>query len=132
MFSGDNGSSFSGNSAVGRLFDQTMGGKLRGFKRGMYEGGLREYFYWELHEGKPIQAIRFGDWKEVLNGPANPLELYDLKTDPGETKNLAAAKPELVSKAEALMKNAHVDDPNWPMTADKSKTAPKTKPRKPE
>ena len=119
MFSGDNGSSFSGNSEVGRLFDQTMGGKLRGFKRGMYEG-------------KPIQAIRFGDWKAVLNGPANPLELYDLKTDPGETKNLAAAKPELVSKAEALMKNAHVDDPNWPMTADKSKTAPKTKPRKPE
>jgi len=41
MFSGDNGSSFPETSEIGRLFDQTMGGQLRGFKRGMYEGGLR-------------------------------------------------------------------------------------------
>ena len=186
MLAGDNGSSFSANSEVGRLFDQAMGGKLRGFKRGMYEGGLRqaalarwpgvipagrvsdepwafwdflptvaeltgaklpagfkpdglslvsylkggpaprrEYFYWELHEGAPIQAIRFGDWKAVRNGPAKPIELYDLKTDTGESKNLAAEKPELVAKAEALMKKARVDDPNWPMIAGKPKTAPK-------
>jgi len=35
IFAGDNGSSFDPRSEIGRLFDQTMGGKLRGFKRGM-------------------------------------------------------------------------------------------------
>ncbi len=39
---GDNGSSFAPNSEIGKLFDQTMGGKLRGFKRSLYEGGLRQ------------------------------------------------------------------------------------------
>jgi arylsulfatase A-like enzyme len=39
----------------------------------------REHFYWELHEtAKPIQAVRFGNWKAVKNGPAAPVELYDL------------------------------------------------------
>jgi arylsulfatase A-like enzyme len=180
MFSGDNGSSFAPNSPIGKLFDQTMGGKLRGFKRSMYEGGLRqaafawwpgtvpagrvsddpwafwdylptvaelsgaripagvpadglslasflkggpapkrEYFYWELHEGTPIQAVRWGDWKAVRNGPAKPIELYDLKADAGETTNLAATKPDLVAKAGALMKSARVDDPAWPMVVKK-------------
>jgi arylsulfatase A len=42
MFAGDNGSSFEPSSEIGMLFDQTMGGKLRGFKRSLYEGGLRQ------------------------------------------------------------------------------------------
>ena len=33
IVAGDNGSSFAPNSEIGKLFDQTMGGKLRGFKR---------------------------------------------------------------------------------------------------
>lgn len=74
----------------------------------------REYFYWELHEGKPTQAIRFGDWKAVRNGLFAAIELYDLKTDVSESKNLAVEKPDFVTKAEALMKSARVDDPNFP------------------
>jgi arylsulfatase A-like enzyme len=81
------------------------------------EAPSREYFYWELHEtNKPLQAVRFGNWKAVRNGPGLPLELYDLSNDLGETKNLAAAKPDLVAKAESLMQAAHTDDPNWPLT----------------
>ncbi len=75
----------------------------------------REYFYWELHEGKSLQAVRFGDWKAVRNGPAAPLELYDLKEDAAESRDLAREKPELVAKAEAFMKQARVEDPNWPL-----------------
>lgn len=75
----------------------------------------RDYFYWELHEGRPIQAVRFGDWKAVKNGPSARVELYDLSKDVGETTDLAASKPELVARAESLMKAAHMDDPNWPM-----------------
>ena len=33
----------------------------------------REKFYWELHEGKRIQALRLGDWKAVRDGPMAPL-----------------------------------------------------------
>lgn len=76
----------------------------------------RDYFYWELHEQKPIQAIRFGDWKAIRSGPGQPLELYDLAKDRGEQNNLAAAHPELVAKAEAWMKAAHMEDPRWPLT----------------
>ena len=41
IFTGDNGSSFAPNSEIGRLFEQASNG-LRGFKRGMYEGALRQ------------------------------------------------------------------------------------------
>jgi arylsulfatase A-like enzyme len=78
---------------------------------------LREYFYWELHETqKPLQAVRFGDWKAVKNGPQAAVELYNIATDPGEQTDLAAQKAELVTKATALMKAAHTNDPNWPLT----------------
>lgn len=176
IMSGDNGSSFAPTSEIGKLFDQTMGGKLRGFKRSLYEGGLRqaciarwpgvipagrvrdepwafwdflptcadllgaklpaeartdgislveflkgspapkrEYFYWELHEGKSLQAIRFGDWKGVKNGPSAEVELYDLKTDPGEKTDLASRHPDLVARAIRLIKEAHDPHPDWPL-----------------
>jgi arylsulfatase A len=176
IVAGDNGSSFNEISELGRHFDQSMGGQLRGFKRSMYEGGLRQmaiarwpgavpagrvcedpwafwdflptaaelagakipagfapdgssltamlkggpapkrdYFYWELHEQAFIQAVRFGKWKAVRNGPNRPLELYDLETDSGETKDVAGQFAEVVARAETLLKTARRDDPNWPI-----------------
>lgn len=175
FIAGDNGSSFDPKSELGSLFEQAQG--MRGFKRGMYEGGLRqasiarwpglipagrvsqepwafwdflptaaelagakipdtikpdgfslvpflkggpapqrEYFYWELHEAQHfIQAVRFDDWKAVKNGPSAKVELYDLKTDAGESNDLAATKPEILAKAEGYLKTIRVDDPNWPI-----------------
>ena len=69
--------------------------------------------------------MRWGDWKAVRNGPAKPIEIYDLRTDAAESKNLAADKPDLVAKAESLMKSAHTDDPNWPMRDSKPGAAKK-------
>ncbi|QDT16439.1 arylsulfatase [Alienimonas californiensis] len=48
VFAGDNGSSFNPNTPIGKRFDQAMGGTLRGYKRGMYEGALRQaaFAYW--------------------------------------------------------------------------------------
>jgi len=86
----------------------------------------RECFYWELHEGASIQAVRWGNWKAVRNGPSKPIEIYDLKNDVGETMDLAAQKPELASKAESLMASAHVDDPNFPMRDKNEKRDGKT------
>ena len=42
LVAGDNGPAFAPDSPVGRRFDQSMGGTLRGFKRTLYEGGLRQ------------------------------------------------------------------------------------------
>jgi arylsulfatase A-like enzyme len=47
------------------------------------EGGLG-------HGGKSYEAIIRGDWKLMQNHPFGPLELYHLKDDPQETRNLAA------------------------------------------
>ena len=64
----------------------------------------RDYFYWELHEsdvdpGGALRRLESGEER-----PSAAIELYDLKTDAGETKDLAADRPELVTRAEALMK----------------------------
>jgi arylsulfatase A len=186
VFSGDNGSSFDPKTDIGKRFNQTMDGKLRGFKRGMYEGALRQaafawwpgvveagrvteepwafwdllptfaelggaelpqgyepdgfslveflkggkapardYFYWELHEGKSIQAIRWDDWKAVRAAPGAKLELYDLKTDLGEKTNLADKHPELVAKASVMMAGARTADPAWPDPAKPRAKKPK-------
>jgi arylsulfatase A-like enzyme len=85
----------------------------------------REYFYWELHEDASLQAVRWGDWKAVRNGPSKPIEIYDLKTDAAESKNLAMEEPDIVAKAKSLMKSGHADDPNWPMRDSKPGKAKK-------
>jgi len=43
----------------------------------------------------PLRAIRSGDWKFIA---APTPELYDLKDDPGETRNLAATEPARVAE----------------------------------
>ncbi len=86
----------------------------------------RDYFYWELHEAQSLQAVRWGDWKAVRNGPQSKVEIYDLKADAAERNNLAATHPELVEKALALFKEAHVADPDWPLrSANGAKKAKK-------
>ena len=85
----------------------------------------RDYFYWELHEGQSLQAARWGDWKAVRNGPQAKVEIFDLKNDFAEKNDLAATRPELVEKALAIFKDAHVADPNWPMRSKKPATAAK-------
>ena len=85
----------------------------------------RGYFYWELHEAQSLQAARWGDWKAVRNGPQAKVEIYDLKADSAELHDLATTRPELVEKALAIFKQAHVDDPNWPMRDLKAANAAK-------
>ena len=69
-------------------------------------------------------AIRRGDWKLYHKGSA-PSELYHLSEDPGERKNLAAEKPELVASltAEWNRWNADNQEPLWSSGGSK-KAAP--------
>lgn len=94
---------------------QTDGHSLLPYLKGG-EGPKRDYFYWELHEGRTIQAARWGDWKAVRNGIKKKIEIYNLAKDRGEKNNLAGKRPDLVKKAEEIFKDAHQVDPDWPLT----------------
>ena len=52
------------------------------------------------------RGARMGDWKVVQNVMKLPLELYNLKDDPGEQSNLASQHAEIMKKIEARMKAA--------------------------
>ncbi|MET0648209.1 MAG: hypothetical protein ABW208_16475, partial [Pyrinomonadaceae bacterium] len=78
----------------------------------------RESLYWEFHEGGFVQAVRMGSWKAVRKGTA--VELYDLKTDIGETRDVSARHPALVRRAEEVMRREHVESEDWPLSATKA------------
>lgn len=71
--------------------------------------------YWEFHEGGFNRAIRFGNWKAIQFGKDGPVELYDLKADRGERKNLAESKPDVVSAAKAHFAKARTESPHFPV-----------------
>lgn len=52
-------------------------------------------------------AGRYGDWKAVRQRADAALELYNLKTDPGEKNDVAAANTEIVRKLEVMLKAVH-------------------------
>ena len=162
IFTSDNGPHQEGGHKM-EFFDSN--GSLRGYKRDLYEGGIRvpmiacwpgqirpgtvsnhpsafwdflptacelagvavpkdidgisyraamlgldgqrrhEYLYWQAGlKGRLSKiAIRQGNWKGVRIGSNKPLELYNLATDIGEQKNLAAAEPAIVKRLDQLI-----------------------------
>ena len=74
-----------------------------------------EYLYWEFHEGGFKQAVRIGDWKAVRPGTAVATEVYNIKEDIGETRNLASTQPDLVRKAGELFTSARTESADWPI-----------------
>ncbi|MEM7231435.1 MAG: arylsulfatase, partial [Planctomycetota bacterium] len=70
--------------------------------------------YWEFHERGSAQAIRFGKWKAIRRPMfTGPIELYDMSNDPGEKRDYAKRRPDLVNHAKNLLDKAHTPDPNW-------------------
>jgi arylsulfatase A-like enzyme len=167
FFASDNGAVYKDE-----LFQHS--GPLRGYKRDMYEGGLRSpsiarwpgkikagvvsdqvWAFWDLIptlaeltgqkaptntdgvsilpsliEGKPVehpplyfefhergftQAASMGDWKAVRLGTKKPIELYDMKGDRAEERDVAAKHPEIVKRFEEYLKTARTESKLWPI-----------------
>lgn len=69
----------------------------------------REAIFWHYphyHPGgaTPYSAVRSGDWRLIEFFEDNRIELFNLKDDPAETRDLAASEP---AKADALRRRLH-------------------------
>jgi len=84
-----------------------------------------EYLYWAFYERGGKQAVRMGKWKSVRNNvgkdPNSTPELYDLTSDIGEMKNVAADHPDIVKQMEAYMQEAHAPSASWSFGGNKKK-----------
>jgi arylsulfatase A-like enzyme len=82
-----------------------------------------DYLYWELQlvgwgrelpTGGFRQAIRMDHWKAVRYGVESNIELYNLKSDPQETRNIAGDHPEMIERFQQLLKDATVETEAFP------------------
>lgn len=107
-------------SAVGlplpedRVYD---GVDLLPFVRGEKTGAPHEALFWRADY---TSAIRKGPLKLIRDRQSNVTALFDLASDPGETKDLSASRP---SDVEALLKdldawNSQCAAPLWPAVMD--------------
>ena len=80
-----------------------------------------EFLYWEFLERGFEQAVRLGDWKAVRAGRQGAVELYDLKTDLSERKDIASAHPEVVERMRHIMETARTDSKEFPVREKRAK-----------
>lgn len=73
--------------------------------------------YWEFYEQAGWRATRFGEWKaiqhEMHKEVHQPIEIYNLADDIGETNNLAAQEPDKVKEAEHIFSDSHVPSTHY-------------------
>ncbi len=66
----------------------------------------RDTLYWHYphyHNGEPGAAIRWKDWKLIEFYATGRHELYDLKKDPGESRNLSESQKQVVDDLAAKL-----------------------------
>lgn len=77
-----------------------------------------EYLYFEFQELNGRQAVRQGPWKLVhmdIRSDSPRYELYNLDDDPGETDDLSGSNPGKVEELKAIMREAHIPNPDFPV-----------------
>jgi arylsulfatase A len=87
---------------------------------GTGEQARHDFLYWEFPSYRGQQAVIAGDWKAVrqqlVTGRVKT-ELYDLKADEAESKDVAAANPDVVKRLEAIMVREHTPSALFPLPA---------------
>jgi arylsulfatase A len=83
-----------------------------------------EYLYWEFPSYGGQQVVRMENWKAVRQGIMKrgnkkrlKIELYNLKTDPGEQNDVAAKHPEIVAKMRKIMESGRKPSQLFPIPA---------------
>ena len=79
-----------------------------------------DYLYWEYHRAGGRQAVRKDNWKAVAYRVADgrDIQLYDLSSDPSESRNIADQHPEIVAQMDSIMNAAHVPSEIFPFPTD--------------
>lgn len=88
----------------------------------------RPFLYREFPSYGGQQSVRIGDWKGVRQGlkptgqnrhqpPRMSIELYNLKKDIGETRDVAAEHPDIVARIERIMREQHTPSAEFPLPA---------------
>ena len=80
-----------------------------------------DHLYWESPARQGAQAVRVGDWKGVRLGvkrdPATKVQLFDLKSDPAESRDVAGEHPDVVAKIERVMREGREESAIFPLLA---------------
>jgi arylsulfatase len=74
-----------------------------------------EYLYWE--HAKTRQAVLYGEWKGVRKSPSSNIELYNLKDDPYEKKDVGIEHPRIIEKLKSILKNARSESELFPLSS---------------
>ncbi len=77
---------------------------LIGDKAVGHEQAQHEYLYWEFG---PQTAVRIQGWKGVQPKPDADWELYDLDTDPSESKDISDQHPDILARMQKYARQSH-------------------------
>ena len=103
----------------GQALDKEMDGvSLLPLWEGRKQNKEHEYLYFEFQECGGRQAVRKGRWKLIhmdIRSDNDYYELYDIEQDPSETRDLAAGNEGIVNELKAIMEEAHVSNPDFPV-----------------
>jgi arylsulfatase A len=92
----------------------------------------RDAIYWHYPHysnqgGRPGAAIRVADWKLIRWYEDDSVELYNLSTDPGEARNVAASAPDIAGVLQAKLEKWRDDlNPAMPVLNPKYDAARET------
>jgi len=108
------------------------GANLVPFVTGTKAGRPHDTLFWR---SGPYRVVQAGDWKLQITDLPKQDWLYNLKADPGEKRNLAAAEPAKVQQLKVLLAAFEKEQaaPLWPalieapITLDKPLNRPQTK-----
>lgn len=86
-------------------------------------GAQRQHdrLYWEFFEQGSSQAVRMGRWKAVRQPMlTGRVELYDLGTDPSESRDVAREHADVAARLAGVMDREHTPSPLWKAPAEGS------------